>query len=278
MLIFSFSLKKLRAASLASAISSFKFGTLSHSPLSNESDNSCSYSSRSKTGFLSFAIPISPSFEIFLCCSTARKNCLYEKSIVFLAKRNYISVIVYLDNKHSLARIFFLVWVSNNVYRPMLLQNGNNFFKANSPPLDKQSIFLWTKFINWFPKYRTLVLCYMTNVNTNYWSEGLLWRHAQAAQSKAHPLACCGWKPKFTGKRLRRREKGERRRLCYKCGTVGIEKGRQAKYSDIWQIAARRAKLEDAKEMLSENLDIELIKRITKLTENDLADLDISEK
>lgn len=58
----------------------------------------------------------------------------------------------------------------------------------------------------------------------------------------------------------------------------GIEKGRQAKYSDIWQIAARRAKLEDAKEMLSENLDIELIKRITKLTENDLADLDISEK
>src|SRR5260363_341551 len=58
----------------------------------------------------------------------------------------------------------------------------------------------------------------------------------------------------------------------------GIEKGRQAKYSDIWQIATRRAKLEDAKEMLSENLDIELIKRITKLTENDLADLDISEK
>ena len=49
----------------------------------------------------------------------------------------------------------------------------------------------------------------------------------------------------------------------------GYQRALQATHSEAW----RASKIEDAREMLAAKLDIELIKRITKLTEDDLAGL-----
>ncbi len=58
----------------------------------------------------------------------------------------------------------------------------------------------------------------------------------------------------------------------------GIQQGMQASHADVWQtaeqVATRKAKLEDAREMRAAQLDLELIKRITKLTDEDLAGLE----
>jgi predicted transposase/invertase (TIGR01784 family) len=54
----------------------------------------------------------------------------------------------------------------------------------------------------------------------------------------------------------------------------GIEKGMQASHQEVWETAERKTKLESAREMLAAKLDIELVKRITKLTEDDLVELE----
>src|SRR5260364_144966 len=50
----------------------------------------------------------------------------------------------------------------------------------------------------------------------------------------------------------------------------GIQQGMQASQAEVW----RKAKLEDAREMRAAQLDLDLIKRITKLTDEDLAELE----
>lgn len=57
----------------------------------------------------------------------------------------------------------------------------------------------------------------------------------------------------------------------------GMQQGMQANHADVWQAAEqageRKAKIEDAREMLAAKLDIGLIKRIIKLTEDELESL-----
>ncbi len=52
------------------------------------------------------------------------------------------------------------------------------------------------------------------------------------------------------------------------------QRGMQASQAEVWQTAERKAKLEDARIMRAKGFDTDLIKEITKLTEDDLSELE----
>ncbi len=54
----------------------------------------------------------------------------------------------------------------------------------------------------------------------------------------------------------------------------GMQQGMQASQAEALAFGERKAKLEDAREMRAAQLDLDLIKRITKLTDEDLAELE----
>ncbi len=54
----------------------------------------------------------------------------------------------------------------------------------------------------------------------------------------------------------------------------GIQQGMQASHAEALAFGERKARLEDAREMRAAQLDLDLIKRITKLSDEDLAELE----